>query len=131
MAILEQTSDVSTVLVSSPSISLIISEEVLHAEVVWVIKVITSHYSFSSSKDICCLFSKMFPDSQIAQSFLCGATKCTYLACFVIYPYFHVLVIEKICAVKYYTLSFDESLNQINQKKQMDIVRYGTTKAIK
>ena len=46
---------------SSPSTSLIISEEMLHAEVFWVIKVITSHYSFSSCKDICCLFSKMFP----------------------------------------------------------------------
>ena len=48
VAIPEQTSDVSTVPVSSPSTSLIISAEVLHAEVLWVIKVITSHYSFSS-----------------------------------------------------------------------------------
>ena len=48
VAIPEQTSNVSTVLVSSPSISLTISEEVLHAEVLWVIKVITSCYSFSS-----------------------------------------------------------------------------------
>ena len=134
VAIPEQTSDVSTVLVSSPSTSLIISEEVLHAKVLWVIKVITSHYSLSSCKDISCLFSKMFPDSQIAQSFSCGATKCAYLACFGIYPYFHVLLIEKICLVKYYTLSFDKSLNQINQQKQMDmilIVRFGTAKAIK
>ena len=51
----------------------------------------------------------MFPDSQIAQSFSCGATKCPYLVCFGIYPYFHELLIEKIRAVKYYTLSFDES----------------------
>ena len=72
----------------------------------------------------------MFPDSQIAQSFSFGATKCAYLACFGIYPYFHELLIEKIHAVKYYTL-FDESLNQIIQKKQMDlIVRFGTAKAI-
>ena len=75
VAIPEQTSDVSTVPISSPSISLIISEKVLHAEVLWVIRVIASHYSFSSCKDISCLFSKMFPDSQIAQSFSFGATK--------------------------------------------------------
>ena len=103
VAIPQQTSDVSTVPVSSPSTSLIISEEVLHVEVLWVIKVITSHYSFSSCKDISCLFSKMFPNSQIAQSFSCGATKCAYLACFGIYPYFHELLMEKIRAVKYYT----------------------------
>ena len=99
----EQTDDVSTVPVSSPSTSLIMSEKVLHAEVLWAIEVITSHYSFSSCKDISCLFSKMFSDSQIVQSFSCGATKCAYLACFGIYPYFHELLIEKIRAVKYYT----------------------------
>ena len=93
----EQTSGVSTAPVSSPSTSLIISEEVLHAEVPWVIKVITSHYSFSSCKDISCLFSKMFPESQIAQSF----SRCAYLAGFGIYPYFHELLIEKIHAIKY------------------------------
>ena len=92
----------SIVLASSPSTSSIISEEVLHAEVFWVIKVITSCYSFSSRKDIT-LFSKMFPDSEIAQSFSCGATKRAYLVCFGIYPYFHELLIEKIRAVKYYT----------------------------
>ena len=120
VAIPEQTSNVGTVPVLSPSTSLIISEDVLHAEVLWVIKVITSHYSFSSCKDISCLFSKMFPASQIAQSFLCGATKCACLAWFGIYPYFHELLIKKIHVVNYYSLSFDESLNQINHNKQMD-----------
>ena len=89
MGILEQTSDVSTVPVSLLSTFLVISEEVLHAEVFWVIKVLTSHYSFSSCQVISCLFSEMFPDSQIAQSFSCGTTKCACLAYFDIYPYFH------------------------------------------
>ena len=132
VAITEQTGDVSTVLVSSPSLFLTTSEEVLHAEGLWVIKVITSHYSFSSCKAIIRLFYKMFPDSQIAQSFSCEATKCAYLVCFGIYPYFHELLTEKICSVKRYTLLFDESLNQINHKKKMDmIVRFRTAKAIK
>ena len=72
----------------------------------------------------------MVPDSQIAQSFSCEATKCAYLACFGIYPYFHHLFIEKIRALKYYTSLFDESLNQIDQKKQMDmIVRFWDSKS--
>ena len=66
--------------------------------------------------------SRFFLDSQAAQSFSCGATKCAYLACFDIYPYCHEWLIEKIHAVKYYTLLFDESWNQINQKKQMDMI---------
>ena len=116
MAIPEQTSDASTVPVSLPSTFLIISEKVLHAEVLWVIKVIISHY-FNSYQVISCLFSKMFPDSQIAQSFLCGATKWAYLACFGIYPYFHELLIEKISAVNYYTSSFDKSLRFLTDEK--------------
>ena len=39
------------------------------------VEVLTSHYSFSSCKNISCLFSKMFADNQIAQSFSCGAKK--------------------------------------------------------
>ena len=30
----------------------IVASDVVHAEVLWVIKVITSHYSFNSSKDV-------------------------------------------------------------------------------
>ena len=52
----EQTSDVSAVPISLPSTSLIISQEVLLADVLWVIRVIVSHYSFSSCQAICCLF---------------------------------------------------------------------------
>ena len=64
----------------------------------------------------------MFPVSQIAQSFSCVATKCAYLACFGIYPYFHELLLEKIHALKTTLLLFDESLNQISQKKQMNMI---------
>ena len=45
LAIPKQTSDVKTVLVSLPSTFLMISEEVLHAEVLWIIKVITNNQS--------------------------------------------------------------------------------------
>ena len=84
VAIPEQTSDVSSLPVSPPSTSMIISEEVLHA-VLWVIKVISSDYSFISCTDISCLFSIMVPDSQIVQSFSCGATKYCVLAFILIF----------------------------------------------
>ena len=116
----EQTSD--ALVIPPPSRVVLVPDDVLRAEVLWVFKILTSHYSFKSCKDINQLFSKMFPDSQIAQSFSCGATKCAYLTCFGLYPYFHELLIEKIRAVKNYTVSFDESLNPINQKKQMDMM---------
>ena len=46
---------------------------------------LSSHYSFISCKDISCLFSIMVPDSQIVQSFSCGATKYCVLAFILIF----------------------------------------------
>ena len=60
VAIPNHTSDVSTVPVSLPSTFLIISEEVLHAEFLWVIKVIISHYPFSFAKLLAVYFLKCF-----------------------------------------------------------------------
>ena len=42
-------------------------DNVLKAETLWTLKLITSHYSFNSSKDTSQLFSAMFSGSQIAQ----------------------------------------------------------------
>ncbi|EDO42389.1 predicted protein [Nematostella vectensis] len=64
-------------------------DETLKAEVLWAIKVLMSHYSCNSSAGTDKLFSNMFPDSVIAKQFQCGATKCSYLICFGIAPFFH------------------------------------------
>ena len=50
----------------------VIKDNVLKAETLWTLKLITSHYSFNSSKDTSQLFSAMFLDSQIARQFACG-----------------------------------------------------------
>lgn len=50
-------------------------DNVLKAETLWTLKLITSHYSFNSSKDTSQLFSAMFPDSQIARNLLVESEK--------------------------------------------------------
>ena len=60
--------------------------DVLNAEVLWALKILTSHYSQRSCEDTDKLFKNMFPDSQIAQNFQCGRTKCSYLICFGLAP---------------------------------------------
>ena len=57
-------------------------DNVLKAETLWTLKLITSHYSFNSSKDTSQLFSAMFPDSQIARQFACGERKAAYCCVF-------------------------------------------------
>ena len=64
----------------------------------------------------------MFPDSDIAKSFQCGRTKAGYVATYGPAPYFRSELLSILSNVPYYTVSFDESLNQIFQKGQMDLL---------
>ena len=52
-------------------------DDVLNAEVLWAIKTVMLHYSMNSSSNTGELFKMMFPDSEIAQQFSCGKTKCS------------------------------------------------------
>jgi len=82
-----------------------------------------SHYSCNSSAGTDKLFAKMFPDSLIAKQFKCGATKCSYLICFGIAPYFHGELMKLLQEQgTMYVISFDESLNKVIQKEQMDLI---------
>ena len=69
------------------------------------------------------LFKMMFPDSQVAQTFSCGKTKCSYLITHGLASYFHdrMLASLKDGDVKY-VISFDESLNRTQHKEQMDMI---------
>ncbi|XP_048580627.1 uncharacterized protein LOC116610226 [Nematostella vectensis] len=98
-------------------------DETLKAEVLWAIKVLMSHYSCNSSAGTDKLFSNMFPDSVIAKQFQCGATKCSYLICFGIAPFFHDELMKRLQEQgTMYVISFDESLNKVIQKEQMDLI---------
>lgn len=50
-------------------------DSVIEAEILWTMKVVSSHYSYSSSGSVSELFRKMFPDSDIARSFTCSEKK--------------------------------------------------------
>ena len=65
----------------------------------------------------------LFPDSQIAQKFSCGKTKCSYLITHGLASYFHdrMLASLKDDDVKY-VISLDESLNRTQQQEQMDVI---------
>ena len=69
------------------------------------------------------LFQCMFTDSEIAKDFQLSRTKVTYNTNFVygVAPYFHQLLIDELKNCNYYSLCFDESLNDFTQKCQMDI----------
>jgi hypothetical protein len=45
------------------------TEDTLRSEILWTLKMVTSHFSFSSTKGMNELFRRMFPDSTIASKF--------------------------------------------------------------
>lgn len=107
-------------------------DNVLDAEILWALKSIQSHFSYNSSEGTGKLFKKMFPDSSIANQFACGATKCAYICCFGLAPYFKNCLFKCLNETEHYTVLFDETLNKSTQSKQMDIqVRFWHTEECK
>ena len=51
---------------------------VFHAEICWVMKIVTFHFSYHSCLNMNSLVSSMFLNSLIAQSFRLSKTKCAY-----------------------------------------------------
>ena len=96
--------------------------EVSKAEILWALKCTESHISFRSSLGINDLFANMFTDSQVAAGFQMSKTKVRYLLCYGIAPYYRENLLRDIQRSPTYSVSFDESLNEVLQKQQMDIV---------
>lgn len=101
--------------------AVISKDDVLRAEIIWALKVVTSHYSLNSCTDIGQCFRIMFPDSDVAKKFTCGATKCSYLVCFGLAPFFIEVLTDAVRAADCFSVSFDESMNRVTQKEQMDL----------
>lgn len=69
------------------------------------------HYSFHCSEHTGVLFSATFPDSAIAKTFTCRATKTSYVCTHGLAPLFKHLLSKK-TGEEDYVLLFDESLNR-------------------
>ena len=91
------------------------------AEIFFTLKSIVSNLSWNSTNGMSQLFQCMFTDSEIAKDFQLSRTKLTYITNFVKVPYFHQLLIDELKNYDYYSLSFDESLNDFTLTCQMDI----------
>ncbi|XP_047123731.1 uncharacterized protein LOC124806683 [Hydra vulgaris] len=106
-------------------VSLIKSSLSTNAEIIWALKSTMSCYSNNSCAKLNDTFKKMFPDSKIAEDFTMSTSKVSYIVNHGLAPYFKTLLKEEITKSDCYIVSFDESLNDITQTCQMDLlVRY-------
>ncbi|CAN7945535.1 unnamed protein product [Ixodes hexagonus] len=96
-------------------------ELVTNAEVLWTLKVVTSHFSYGSSAQAGELFQRMFPDSEVAKAFSCGEKKCAYVTCHGLRPFFLSTLQREVEQCEHYVVLFDESANDYLHRKQMDV----------
>ena len=122
-------SEITTSASSKGRLSAFIARDnVTNAEILWALKVVKSHYSFRSSTDMKQLFEAMFTDSTIAKQMSVGKTKVAYIVTCGLAPFFHRSIVDSVKNTDEFTACFDEALNKIAQRGQMDMhVRYWDT----
>ena len=99
--------------------------DLLKSEIYWTCGTVSSHMSIRQAESCQKLFGKMFPDSKYAENFSVYKNKHSYLATHGLYPYFKDQLTQDLCNSDFFSVSFDESLNKVAQKTQMDIhVKY-------
>ena len=101
--------------------NMVIPASASRAEILWVLKVVTSHFFLRSCLELNELFRTIFSDSEIAKSFQLSKTKCSYYINYGLAPYFKEELVKCIKVSPYFVLSFDESLNHVIQEEQMDL----------
>ena len=99
----------------------VVKKEVIAAEILWVLRIIMKLESYNSCKDDSNIFKMMFPDSTIATNFSMGPDKASYLINYGLSPYFQKLLIDELLNCEVFVVCFDEALNKIAQKGQMDL----------
>lgn len=100
----------------------LVKDAVTRAEIRWALSGVMSHSSLRASGNAAELFKLMFPDSDIASKFSMGKDKCAYVVTYGLGPFFKQQLVDVVTSCSFYAISFDESLNKVAQKGQMDIV---------
>lgn len=99
----------------------LVKKETTISEIFWALRIVMKHESFNSCKDDGYLFKKMFTDSTIASNFALGPDKASYMINYGLAPYFNSLLNKQLLECREYVVCFDEALNKIAQKGQMDL----------
>lgn len=99
----------------------IFNENVSKAEILWTIQSVITHKSLRTAGRDVSIFSKMFPDSEIAKRMQLQRDKIGYLIAYGVGPYFSSELIKCIIKCEFVVLGFDESLNKVAQKQQFDV----------
>ena len=106
---------------NSSSEKYVATEDVQNAEIIWAMRLIEKHRPYRSCDAIQQTFTAMFPDSAIAKKMSIARTKAKYLINHGLAPYFAEERTTEIKEPGKIVACFDEALNNVAQRGQMDI----------
>lgn len=101
--------------------SFVFNDNITKAEIFWCLQTIITHKSMRSAAKDVEIFKVMFSDSEIANKMQLQRTKIAYSILYGLAPFFKDQLMSKITTCTYFAVGFDESLNKVTQKTQMDI----------
>lgn len=101
--------------------SFAIKNEITEAEVLWCIQTVMCHKSLRVSEKDTTVMSRMFPDSNIAKRIQLKKDKISYVIMFGIAPFYKAELIDELNSTSFMVVGFDESLNKVTKKQQMDM----------
>ena len=88
-------------------VSYSLEEEVIRAELRWVLKMVESDYSFNSAENMVKLLCQMDKLSKIFPKMTLGRQKCGYYVTHALYPFYLEKLIKRVQEAAAYTLGVD------------------------
>lgn len=92
------------------------------ATIIWCLHSVMKHFSYRDAADSVSCFSMMFEDSPIAASMKLSKDKVGYTIVHGLAPYFRDQLRDKLKECDHIVVGFDESMNKVTKRQQMDVV---------
>ena len=89
------------------SVSYSLEEQVIRAELLWVLKMVESDFSFKSAENMVRLLCLMDEGNQIFRKMSLGRTKCGYYVTHALFPFYLEALVNRVQKVPAYTLGVD------------------------
>ena len=93
-----------------------------NAEIIWALNCVVKGYSDRSNEDFGDILTAMCPTSPEAKCFKMERNKLKYVVNHGVYPYFREELDRDVDKSPFIAIMFDESLNEIVQQSEMDVL---------
>lgn len=100
--------------------SYLTNDAVTEAEILWLLHSSYRHFSTRDIETSVPIICRMFKDSELAKKLQLSKSKASYVTVYGIAHYFQQQILSSINSCDKIVIGFDESINQLNKKQQMD-----------